>query len=62
MSNTRCPKLALFGYVHEERGREKPKKKWMDTVKTDLRIFINSAYMKLQRWHRTGTREEEAPP
>jgi len=35
MNNIRYPKLALFGYVHGKIARGRPKKRWLDTVKTD---------------------------
>ena len=31
----RYPKLALEGYVHGQRERERPKKRWLDVVRSD---------------------------
>jgi hypothetical protein len=35
MSNDRYPKLAMFGYVHGQRSRGRPKKRWIDMVRSD---------------------------
>jgi len=35
MGQDRYPKLALEGYVHGQRGRGRPKKRWLDVVRSD---------------------------
>jgi len=35
MRQDRYPKLALEGYVHDQRGRGGPKKRWLDVVRSD---------------------------
>ena len=35
MSQYRYPKLALEGYVQGRRGRGRPKKRWLDVVRSD---------------------------
>jgi len=35
MGQDRYPKLALEGYVHGQRGRGRPKKRWIDVVRSD---------------------------
>ena len=35
MQNERYPKIAMEGYVHGQRSRGRPKKRWIDTVRDD---------------------------
>ena len=35
MGQDRYPKLALEGYVQGQQGRRRPKKRWLDVVKSD---------------------------
>ena len=35
MCQNRFPRIAMEGYVHGERGRGRPKKRWMDQVRQD---------------------------
>ena len=35
MGQNRFPRIAMEGYVHGERGRGRPKKRWMDQVRQD---------------------------
>jgi len=32
MDINRYPKIAMYGYVHGQRGRGRPRKRWMDMV------------------------------
>ena len=46
MDNGRYPKIVLNGYVHGQRKRGRPKKRWIDVVRTDcnnMGMTINSA-------------------
>jgi len=40
MDQGRYPKLALEGYVHGKRNRERPKRRWLDRIKEDL-VLLN---------------------
>ena len=35
MSAERCPKIAIYGYVHGKRRKGRPKKRWLDNVEVD---------------------------
>jgi len=35
MGKSRYPKIAMEGYVHGQRRRGRPKKRWMDMVRSD---------------------------
>jgi len=35
MKNERYPKILLYGYVHGQRSRGRPKKRWLDVIKQD---------------------------
>ena len=35
MTNNRYPKMALNGHVHGQRGRGRPKKRWLDMIQSD---------------------------
>ena len=39
MDPTRYPKVAMEGYVHGQRGRGRPKKRWMDMIERDCEML-----------------------
>ena len=46
MKNGRYPKIAFNGYVHGQRRRGRPKKRWIDVVRADcncMGMTVNSA-------------------
>ena len=44
MDPTRYPKVAKEGYVHRQRGRGKPKKRWMDMIEQDCEMLGLNIY------------------
>ena len=44
MDPTRYPKVAMEGYVHGQRGRGRPKKRWMDMIEQDCEMLGLDVY------------------
>ena len=44
MDPTRYPKVAMEGYVHGQRGRGRPKKRWMDMIEQDCEMLGLNIY------------------
>jgi len=59
MTNNRYPKTALNGHVHGQRGRGRPKKRWLDMIQSDCEEMgleiqdITRLAQDRNRWRRT---------
>ena len=63
MGQDRYPKLALEGYVHGQRGRGRPKKRWLDVVRSDcadMGLTVHDAKSSCPRQRRLETIHSQA--
>jgi hypothetical protein len=59
MGNDRYPKIAMNGYVHGQRSRGRPKKRWIDMIRGDCEAMGTTLYdatrqsLDRESWRRT---------